>query len=252
MLYDYLLTHYNPNEPIFIEDITLSNTRTDLLQKLKALCDTGKIKIFSNGVYYIPKESMLKNGRALSPTTVITHKYIKRSGKIIGYYASHTLANQIGITTQVPYVTEIVTNNTATECRKETLCGQEFIIRKARCPITNNNYYILQLLDLLNDLDKYTDKPHNEVYGVIRKYLKAYHITKEEITQYIGTYPSKAAEILLNCLSNQQKVTKGKCTSFDSSMDPFYSEENMSHLKRLIDDVKSDKAKLTEHELIED
>lgn len=62
MLYDYLLTHYNPNEPIFIEDITLSNTRTDLLQKLKALCDTGKIKIFSNGVYYIPKESMLKTG----------------------------------------------------------------------------------------------------------------------------------------------------------------------------------------------
>ena len=33
---------------------------------------------------------------------------------------------------------------------------------------------------------------------------------------------------------------------------PFYSEENMSHLKRLIDDVKSGKAKLTEHELIED
>lgn len=47
MLYDYLLTHYNPNEPIFIEDITLSNTRTDLLQRLKSLCDTGKIKIFS-------------------------------------------------------------------------------------------------------------------------------------------------------------------------------------------------------------
>lgn len=23
MLYDYLLTHYKPNEPIFIEDITL-------------------------------------------------------------------------------------------------------------------------------------------------------------------------------------------------------------------------------------
>lgn len=60
MLYDYLLTHYNPNEPIFIEDITLSNTRTDLLQRLKSLCDTGKIKIFSKGIYYIPKESILK------------------------------------------------------------------------------------------------------------------------------------------------------------------------------------------------
>ena len=252
MLYDYLLTHYNPNEPIFIEDITLSIPRTDLLQKLKALCYTGKIKIFSEGIYYIPKESVLKNGITLSPTTVINHKYIMKSGKIIGYYAGHALANQIGITTQVPYVTEIVTNNTATECRKETLCGQEFIVRKARCPITNNNYYILQLLDLLNDLDKYTDRPHNEVYGTIRKYLKAYHITKEEITQYIGTYPSKAAEILLICLSNPQKVTNEECSSFDSSMDPFYSEENMSHLKKLVADVKSGKAKLTEHELIED
>lgn len=252
MLYDYLLTHYKPNEPIFIEDITLPISHTHLLQRLKSLCDTGKIKIFSKGIYYIPKKSILKNGITLSPTTVINHKYIMRSGKIIGYHTGHALANQIGLSTQVPCVTEIVTNNTATECRKETLCGQEFIIRKARCPITNNNYYILQLLDLLNDLDKFTDKPHNEVYDAIRKYLKAYHITKEKITQYIGTYPSKTAEILLNCLSNQPKVINEECTSFDSSMDPFYSEENMSHLKRLIDDVKSGKAKLAEHELIED
>jgi len=35
-------------------------------------------------------------------------------------------------------------------------------------------------------------------------------------------------------------------------MDPFYSEENMSHLKKLVADVKSGKEKLTEHELIED
>ena len=34
--------------------------------------------------------------------------------------------------------------------------------------------------------------------------------------------------------------------------DPFYSEENMAHLKNVIEDIESGKAVLSEHELIED
>lgn len=33
---------------------------------------------------------------------------------------------------------------------------------------------------------------------------------------------------------------------------PFYSDANMNHLKNIIDDIESGKAKLKEHELIED
>ena len=49
------------------------------------------------------------------------------------------------------------------------------------------------------------------------------------------------------------KVTKEKRIPFDITVepDPFYSEANMNRLRMAIADVKSGKAKLTEHELVE-
>ena len=35
------------------------------------------------------------------------------------------------------------------------------------------------------------------------------------------------------------------------SADPFYSESNINHLRQIVHDIDTGKAKLTEHELIE-
>ena len=51
-----------------------------------------------------------------------------------------------------------------------------------------------------------------------------------------------------------KKVIREKRIPFEVSLessDPFYSENNMKHLAKIVEDVKSGKAKLTEHELIE-
>ena len=49
------------------------------------------------------------------------------------------------------------------------------------------------------------------------------------------------------------RVSKERRIPFDlvADPDPFYSEANMNQLRKAIADVKSGKAKLTEHELIE-
>ena len=49
------------------------------------------------------------------------------------------------------------------------------------------------------------------------------------------------------------KVSKERRIPFEvtADADPFYSEENMKRLRKAIADVKSGKAKLVEHELIE-
>ena len=49
------------------------------------------------------------------------------------------------------------------------------------------------------------------------------------------------------------KVSKERRIPFEVSADPdpFYSDANMARLRQAIADVKSGKAKLTEHELIE-
>ena len=48
------------------------------------------------------------------------------------------------------------------------------------------------------------------------------------------------------------KVSREKRIPFEISADPFYSESNMKHLNKVISNIESGKAKLTEHELIEE
>ena len=48
------------------------------------------------------------------------------------------------------------------------------------------------------------------------------------------------------------KVSREKRIPFEISADPFYSESNMKHLSKVISDIETGKAKLVEHELIEE
>ncbi len=48
-----------------------------------------------------------------------------------------------------------------------------------------------------------------------------------------------------------KKVIREKRIPFDVSIDPFYSESNMRHLSKIVSEVDSGTAVLTEHELIE-
>ena len=48
-----------------------------------------------------------------------------------------------------------------------------------------------------------------------------------------------------------KKVSREKRIPFEISIDPFYSESNISYLKRLVEDIDSGKKKFFEHDLIE-
>ena len=48
------------------------------------------------------------------------------------------------------------------------------------------------------------------------------------------------------------KVSREKRIPFEVCVDPFYSESNMTYLRSVVADIDSGKAKLVEHDLIED
>ena len=48
-----------------------------------------------------------------------------------------------------------------------------------------------------------------------------------------------------------KKVIREQKIPFEVSIDPFYSQENLAEIQRRIDEVKSGKSTLKEHELIE-
>ena len=115
------------------------------------------------GIYYLPKESRLTGGVPLGADTVARYKYVSRNGRIDGYYSGYTFANQLGVITQVPYTLEIVSNNASAKVQEVNLQGRKVILRKAKIPVTKENYKILQFLDFLKDVELYMDK-NNEVY----------------------------------------------------------------------------------------
>jgi hypothetical protein len=191
MLYEYLKENYQPNEPIFVADIDLPVSDTNLRQMFKILCDSGKIKRYDNGIYYIPSFSRLKGGIPIAPSTVAQYRYIARNGKTDGYYSGFTFANQLGLTVQVPYTLEIVTNNTSSKVREINLKGQRVVLRKPKTTVTDKNCHVLQLLDLLKDIDLYADAKNKDIIERIVVYIREEEITKESVDEYISLYPDK-------------------------------------------------------------
>lgn len=191
MLYEYLRATYMQNEPIFVSDIRLPVSDVNLRQMFKVLCDLGKIRRFDTGIYYLPKESRLRGGVPLGADTVAKYKYISRNGRVDGYYSGYTFANQLGVTTQVPYMVEIVSNNASARVREVDLQGRRILLRKAKIPVTKENYRVLQLLDFLKDVEQYTDEDNEIVYNCIHKYIVEEQISKKEVDLYIEQYPDR-------------------------------------------------------------
>ena len=191
MLYQYLVEKYKPNEPIFVSDINLPISDGHLRQMFKNLCDDGLVKRFDTGVYYIPKESRLKGGVPLGADTVAKAKYISRNGNIDGYYAGYTFANQLGLSVQVPYVTEIVSNNASARVREINMKGKRIVLRKSRTQITKENCRVLQFLDLLKDIDTYIDCSAEDASERLMNYIRTESITRNDIDKYISQFPVK-------------------------------------------------------------
>ena len=191
MLYGYLIENFKPYEPIFTADIDIDMVGNSLRPKLKELCDSGKLCRYEAGVYYLPGKMKLKGLTPISASAVARSRYVNRRGKVRGYYSGYTFANQIGLSLQVPYVQEIVTNEASAKVREIDIKGQKFIIRKPKAEVTEENVYTLQFLDFLSDIDKYMDGSSENILDKLEKIIKDEKITKELIDTYISLYPTK-------------------------------------------------------------
>lgn len=190
MLYDYLVDNYKVAEPIFFSDIEIDGiTRSAVNQQLRKLCDEGKLMKYENGVYYIPKKSRLSVDVGISADMVAKYKYIARKGRVDGFYSGNAFANQIGISTQVPKKVEIVSNNIAAKVREISIGNRTFIVRKANVEVTEENVYVLQMLELLKNLDTYLDEDYADAKVKFKRFIIAHEISREDVDRYIREYP---------------------------------------------------------------
>ena len=100
-------------------------------------------------------------------------------------------ANILGFTTQNPSCYEISTNAATTRQRKVTIDGMTCIIYKPFVEINSSNYKELQFLDLMLNIDKYSELNQSELTKKLNKYIVDNELNLELIKEYIVYYPDK-------------------------------------------------------------
>lgn len=133
MLKSYLLENYGYNEPIFLNDLKIEELSENAVrQSVKRLVANGFLERYDNGIYYIPKQGGLLGKSYLDPFLVIMRKYVRSKSETFGYVTGISFVNQLGLTTQMPAIIEIVTNKEATNGRTITVGSQKVRIKKLR------------------------------------------------------------------------------------------------------------------------
>ncbi|WP_290761517.1 DUF6088 family protein [Fibrobacter sp. UBA4297] len=191
MLLKFLKSKFGPGKPIFTEDAeSLGLSAGNLRQQFKKLVDAGELSRFEPGVYFLPDPN--HEYYPISSNMVAEYKYITNGDEIYGYYSGYTFANQLGLCLQVPYKEEIVTNNTTAIAREVKVGEIPFYIRRAKVEVTKDNRNVLQLLDLLKDVEEYTDYCcEEEAPDIIRKHILRNKILRADVDKYIENFPLK-------------------------------------------------------------
>jgi hypothetical protein len=191
MLLEFLKSKFGPGKPIFTEDAEpLGLSAGNLRQQFKKLVDSGELFRYEPGVYFLPDTN--HEYYPISSNMVAEYKYITNGDEIYGYYSGYTFANQLGLCLQVPYKEEIVTNNTTAIAREVKVGNIPYYIRRAKIAITKENRNVLQLLDLLKDVEEYTDYCcEEEAPDIIRRHILRNKILRADVDKYIENFTLK-------------------------------------------------------------
>ena len=191
----YLKDKYGCNEPIYIKEIQFKNySRPWIFKELKKLVDSGEMKRFDTGIYYFPIK-MFFGDSFLDPRKVVERRFLSNGYDVYGYIAGVSLLNLTGLSTQVPNLIELVTNNETTRVRNINVGTQRVRARRSRTTVTKENVTALQFLDLMNSV-KPTAMGETEQF-MLRKYIRDSGVTRNAVTQYAGFFPAKAMKNMI-------------------------------------------------------
>lgn len=187
-----LKTQYGENTPISFEDIAnvcSGYTRGRVYQLIDAAMNSGLLAKAGYDCYYIPTTTPFGKS-LLNPRKVIEKKYISNNDEVYGFYTGLALLNSFGITTQMPNVIEVFTNNEATKSRRVTINNQTIIVKRARTTINNSNYKEMMLLELFNlaDIRSIDARATQKIVN----YMKQNNISVQGIMKYAKFVPARA------------------------------------------------------------
>lgn len=196
IILEYIKNNYDNKTPIFVKDIYKEFTEISegtIRSLFKRFSDAGVLEKVDNGVYALPNKESVLGKATVYVSNVIENKYIRNEkGQRIGYISGINFSNQIGLTSQTASVNTIYSNNVSNKKRITTLKNSRLIINAPRVEVTDQNYKLLQILDLLNDFEKYSEQDLKTASNKILAFLREIKLKNEEVELIVSNYPLEA------------------------------------------------------------
>jgi hypothetical protein len=154
---------------------------------IERLIKKGLINRASTGVFYKPKKTAFGN---LKPKEEeLLKPYLFENGERIAYITGTSLYNRMGLTTQVP-------KNIRVASRSKRIVTKIGSIQvkpvKSYVDVTGDNYYLMELLDVLKDFKTIPDIEKNQVTKfMLQKIKELTNKEKKELVEIALKYPPR-------------------------------------------------------------
>ena len=185
-----LLTRHERGMPIYSDEITDAVADEFKLNRKQAAAATAvaikrimdrselpDLRCYQKGIYY--RTAMTPFGElGINREALVAHKYLSSDN---GYESGLRLLHYMGLTTQMP-AEHLVVTNAAKDClRYDHRLGVS--ICPPKTPITAENKASLQILDVLNLLDK-APVDVQDPYAIVAEHIRKTHLQYERLLYY--------------------------------------------------------------------
>lgn len=196
---DILKECFGENEPILVEEILdefSDISRQAVYKKIDAAMEEGLLARYDRGVYYLPTETRFGASRP-SGRQVATKRWLRSGDETIGYVSGFNLANEAGVSTQVPNTLEITTNKESARSREVKPFGgwKRITLKRPRRPVNARNVDALRFLDLVTAEDV-SLLEYYEIDALKRLAAKA---GRSMIYVCLDSYPARTAKSVAEC-----------------------------------------------------
>lgn len=192
-IYDFIKNSYKRDQPFFLKDLYLQFPdikKGTIRESIRRLINEEKILKINNGVYELPNPTRVLKSHVVNISNVVEQKYLKdKKNNLIGYRSGINFSNQLGLTSQTASVDVIYSNAVSNKKREIKLNKNRLIINAPRVEVTNKNYKLLQVLDLLTAFDQFSEYDLKQAEAKILSYISSIKLSPDQIERIVETYP---------------------------------------------------------------
>lgn len=181
---------------------------------IERLLKKGLINRASTGLFYKPRKTVF--GELKPKEEELLKPYLFEGNKRIAYITGTALYNKLGLTTQIPKNYKIASLNKRIDTQIGNIKIQDV---KSYVDVSNDNFYLLEMLDVLKDFKKIPDIDRNMAIKYVYNKITEFRETeKKKLIRIALKYPPRVRAFLGAMLEHFNSVTN--LTALKKSINP--------------------------------